>query len=62
MPYNIRPYYTVSLLYDKVNDLINAELSALKGLKKDANNQDLLYLLAYRYSKDNKIEKAKKSS
>lgn len=62
MPENIRPYQNISLLYDKVNDLINAELFALKGLKKDANNQDLLYLLAYRYSKDNKIEKAKKSS
>jgi len=31
----------------------------LKGLKKDPNNEDLLYMLAYIYSKDNKIEKAK---
>ena len=59
MPENTRPYYNISLLYDKVNDLKNAELSTLKGLKKDPNNEDLLYMLAYIYSKDNKIEKAK---
>ena len=60
MPEKIRPYCNISLLYDKVNDLINAELFALKGLKKDPNNEELLYMLAYLYSKDNKIEKAKK--
>ena len=42
-----------------MNNLNKAEEVAVKGLKKAPQNDSLLYMLAYIYSKDNQLEKAK---
>ena len=59
MPENIRVYYNLGLLYDKKQDYKNGEKILILGLKVDAKNEDLLYALAYLYSKSNQKEKAK---
>ena len=59
MPENIRPYYNLSLMYDKMNDFKKAEEIVVKGLKKAPQNESLLYNLAYLYSKNNQVAKAK---
>ena len=59
MPENIRFYYNLGLLYDKKQDVKNAEKTFVAGLKIEANNESLLYALAYIYSKSNQKEKAK---
>ena len=52
-------YYNLSLLYDKTNQQNLAEKALINGLKIDANNESLLYALAYHYSNTGQIEKAK---
>jgi len=59
MPENIRVYYNLSLLYDKIKEQNLAEKTLINGLKVDANNESLLYALAYHYSTHNQTEKAK---
>ena len=59
MPENLRVYYNLGLLYDKKEDYKNSEKAFIAGLKFDTNNQELLYGLAFIYSKSNQKEKAK---
>ncbi|WP_218598430.1 multiheme c-type cytochrome [Polaribacter sp. NJDZ03] len=59
MPDNIRVYYNLGLLYDKKQDFKNSEKALVKGLKVDAQNEGLLYALAYLYSKSDQKVKAK---
>ncbi|AUC20765.1 hypothetical protein BTO15_00945 [Polaribacter sejongensis] len=59
MPDNIRVYYNLGLLYDKKQDFKNSEKALVAGLKVDAQNEGLLYALAYLYSKSDQKSKAK---
>lgn len=59
MPQNVRFYYNLSLLYDKVNNFKKAEETLVKGLKIAPQNGDLLYVLAYLYQKNGNLTKAK---
>ena len=59
MPENMRVYYNLSLLYDKNKEVTHAEKTLLDGLKKDSNNESLLYALVYHYYNSGDIEKTK---
>jgi len=59
MPDNIRVYYNLSLLYDKIKEQDLAEKTLLNGLKIDNSNESLLYALAYHYYIYGQTDKAK---
>lgn len=61
MPENIRIYYSSSLLYDKKDNILNAEKTLLNGLKIDTNDESLPYVLAFHYSTAIQLEKARKT-
>jgi len=56
---NIRVYYNLSLLYDKIKEQNLAEKALINGLKIETYNESILYALAFHYYKYGQIDKAK---